>query len=52
MRMEKARKVSVRGMDRRELSFAVHSFGLFHLLQVFICSLLYLIKFNIITLKV
>lgn len=29
-------KVSVRGVGRRELSFAVHSFELLHLLQVFI----------------
>lgn len=36
MRMEKAMEVSVKGVGRGELNFAVHSFGLFHLLQVVI----------------
>lgn len=42
-------EVSVKGeMGRGELNFVVHSFGFFHLLQVIICSLRCLIKFNII----
>lgn len=44
MRMEKAMQVSVRGVCRGELSVAVCSFGLFHLLQVFIT--LFIIRAN------
>lgn len=36
VRMEKALKVSVRGMGRGELSVTIHSFALFYLLNIFI----------------